>query len=291
MKEKQSSFLCQSWLGIGIGDGCIDRIFTAAKDEVMKGAKMLFLANASKGIADDHIWFSILMRPPRNQFTRCQRISCCLSTLLCNMLANVMFYQKDKVAGASIDIGSFKFSWTQIAIGIQSALIVLPINLMMVTSFRKLAGLEASPSKCRVEATECVSKCCNEADGRSNSSANDRSGQGGPPYPLPTSTSSSPHGSIPDIKVSPPKQNPRASPSEGPSKLQVTTNLTQPNKVWPHLISKTHLCVRHALSSHRKVQGVDQKKERGTDNGPEDSGAANIDEAVQSNGKDFTQSN
>ena len=144
MKNKQSTFICHSWLGIGIGDGRIDRIFTASKDEIVKDIETLFLANASKGIADDHIWFSILMRPPRNQFTRCQRVSCCLSTLLCTMLANAMFYRKDKVVGATIDIGSFKFSWTQIMIGIQSAFIVFPINLLIVALFRKC---KAHPSK------------------------------------------------------------------------------------------------------------------------------------------------
>ena len=136
MKDSKSIFICQSWLGIGIGDGRIDRTFTATNDEEMKDAEMLFLVNASKGIADDHIWFSILMRPPRNQFTRCQRVSCCLSTLLCTMLANAMFYQTDKVVGATIDLGSFKFSWTQIMIGIQSAFIAFPINLLIVTLFR-----------------------------------------------------------------------------------------------------------------------------------------------------------
>ena len=140
MKNKQSTFICHSWLGIGIGDGRIDRIFTASKDEIVKDIETLFLANASKGIADDHIWFSILMRPPRNQFTRCQRVSCCLSTLLCTMLANAMFYQKDKVVGATIDLGSFKFSWTQIMIGIQSAFIVFPINLLIVTLFRRFTA-------------------------------------------------------------------------------------------------------------------------------------------------------
>ena len=140
MKNKQSTFICHSWLGIGIGDGRIDRIFTASKDEIVKDIETLFLANASKGIADDHIWFSILMRPPRNQFTRCQRVSCCLSTLLCTMLANAMFYRKDKVVGATIDIGSFKFSWTQIMIGIQSAFIVFPINLLIVTLFRRFTS-------------------------------------------------------------------------------------------------------------------------------------------------------
>ena len=58
------------------------------------------------------------------------------------MLANAMFYKQDKaVAGSQISIGKFRFSWRQLVIGIQSAMIVLPINLLIVQLFRKAAPL------------------------------------------------------------------------------------------------------------------------------------------------------
>lgn len=137
--------MCHSWLGIGIGDGQIERKFNAAKGEELKDFEMIFLAKAARGFSDDHMWFSIITRPPRTNFTRCQRVSCCLSTLLCTMLANAMFYQRNNTSGSEVDIGVIQFSWTQIAIGIQSALLVLPVNLLIVTLFRKSCGSVTSP--------------------------------------------------------------------------------------------------------------------------------------------------
>ena len=140
LKGTQTNFLCRSWLGVGIADGKIDRIFPAAKEEDLKSFETLFLTNASRGLTDEHLWFSVAMRPARSHFTRCQRLSCCFCVLLCTMLANAMFYKQDlAVAGSQISLGSFKFSWRQLVIGIQSAIIVIPINLLIVQLFRKAA--------------------------------------------------------------------------------------------------------------------------------------------------------
>ena len=140
LKGTQTNFLCRSWLGVGIADGKIDRIFLAAKEDDLKGFEMLFLTNTSRGFTDEHLWFSVAMRPARSHFTRCQRLSCCFCVLLCTMVANAMFYKQDIfVAGSQISLGSFRFSWRQLVIGIQSAIIVIPINVLIVQLFRKAA--------------------------------------------------------------------------------------------------------------------------------------------------------
>lgn len=41
----------------------------------------------------DYLWLSIVTRHPWNQFTRVQRLSCCMTLLLCDMLINVMFWK------------------------------------------------------------------------------------------------------------------------------------------------------------------------------------------------------
>ena len=58
------------------------------------------------------------------------------------MLANAMFYQTRFVVGTQVSIGSFKVGWRQVAVGIQSAILVLPINILIVTLFRKAAPSE-----------------------------------------------------------------------------------------------------------------------------------------------------
>ena len=59
----------------------------------MRTFENLFLAKAASDLTDGHLWFSILSRPPRSNFTRSQRVSCCLLTLLTTMLSNAMFYR------------------------------------------------------------------------------------------------------------------------------------------------------------------------------------------------------
>ena len=139
LNNQQTTFLCQSWLGVGISDGTVDKTFVAAGDDELKGFETIFLAQTSRGFCDDHLWFSITMRPPRSHFSRCQRVSCCLCILLCTMLANAMFYQTNVFKQTKLSIGSVSFSWRQIVIGIQSALVVLPVNILVVTLFRKAA--------------------------------------------------------------------------------------------------------------------------------------------------------
>ena len=139
VRGTQATFICHTWLGIGVDDGQIDRIFLAADEEESKNFATLFLTKTARGFSDDHLWFSVAMRPSRSHFTRCQRVSCCLATLLCTMLANAMFYQRTAKVGTEITLGSFSFSWHQIAIGVESALIVIPINLLIVNLFRKAA--------------------------------------------------------------------------------------------------------------------------------------------------------
>lgn len=137
LNNTQSTFICREWLGIGFGDGSIDRTFMAADDKKMKELRPLFLTKLSNGFNDDHLWFSIAMKPPRSAFSRCQRVTCCLCTLLCAMLANAMFYQTSSVAGKQVNIGGLRFSWRQVIVGIQSAFIVIPINLIIVLLFRR----------------------------------------------------------------------------------------------------------------------------------------------------------
>ena len=151
LDNQQKVFFCQSWLGIGIGDGTVDKTFVAAGDEELKDFETLFLANISRGFCDDHLWFSITMRPPRSHFTCCQRVSCCLCILLCTMLANAMFYQTSPVKGNQVSFGSVTISLRQIVIGIQSALIVIAVDILIDTLFRKAAPTQRTESEGNID--------------------------------------------------------------------------------------------------------------------------------------------
>ncbi|XP_078585297.1 uncharacterized protein LOC144867284 isoform X2 [Branchiostoma floridae x Branchiostoma japonicum] len=140
------TFLCKSWLAVEEGDGKVDRkLYKATHDDLIRFGR-LFSTKTAKDFRDDHLWFSVIGRPATSPFTRVQRVSCCLSLLMCTMLANIMFFgggaafQKPPpvyILGFEVQ---FPISWGEIMIGIQSALMVIPVNLLIVQIFRNCAA-------------------------------------------------------------------------------------------------------------------------------------------------------
>ena len=142
ISNNRSHFICDNWLAVEKGDGMIDRIIPVASIEELKSFTHLFTQSMKKKLSDDHLWFSVFSRPVRSNFSRLQRWSCCISLLFCTMIANAMFYRQDtqatrNQAGALMKIGPLEFTLTQLWISFISTLVVLPINLIIVTLFRK----------------------------------------------------------------------------------------------------------------------------------------------------------
>ena len=90
-------------------------------------------------MSDDHLWFSVIARPPESRFTRLQRVSCCLCLLFSSMLANAMFYERtpEGTGSGSLEFGPFALTPEQIYVGVIANLIVFPINFILVFMFRK----------------------------------------------------------------------------------------------------------------------------------------------------------
>ncbi|GCC27688.1 hypothetical protein chiPu_0006114 [Chiloscyllium punctatum] len=97
----------------------------------------LFFIKTSESFTDQHIWFSIFARPPRSSFTRVQRVSCCFSLLLCTMLTNIMFWgTADNGTEQEEQLDDHIIGLREVIIGIESALIIFPVNLIIVQIFR-----------------------------------------------------------------------------------------------------------------------------------------------------------
>lgn len=137
-------FICDRWLAVEEDDGCVERSLIPASKEELTSFNLLFSTEARKNLTDGHLWFSVVTRPAKSNFTRVQRLSCCLSILLCTMLANAMFYQvgDESSSGTSVHLGPFSFSVKQLSIGVTSSLVVLPVNVLIVTFFRKARPAE-----------------------------------------------------------------------------------------------------------------------------------------------------
>lgn len=122
-------FLCGCWLSADRGDGMTKKTFNAAKNNEIASFRLgcdqffsfffifakkkkhtrrsrsltvilnlffsvrnIFQTRTSTGFRDEHIWVSIVDPPSRSPFTRAQRVSCCMSLLLCTMAINIAFW-------------------------------------------------------------------------------------------------------------------------------------------------------------------------------------------------------
>ena len=130
------TFMSSTWFALEKGDGKIDRLLFPISSPETKTFKYSLNSRGSKSFSEGHLWLSVVTKPPWSEFTRVQRATCCLSLLMSAMLANALFYRTDKVADATIQIGPLKFSWRQIVVGIESALIVTPVNLLIMAIFK-----------------------------------------------------------------------------------------------------------------------------------------------------------
>ena len=151
-------FVCDRWLAVEEDDGAVDRRLRLATKEELTKFNILFVNATRKNLLDGHLWLSVFTRPPKSTFTRVQRLSCCLSLMLSTMLANLMFYQvgadDNSTASQSIHIGPFIFSVKQIMIGVQSSFVVLPMNIIIVSIFRKLKPKEDNSKSKKYEEIE-----------------------------------------------------------------------------------------------------------------------------------------
>ncbi|XP_076011881.1 polycystin-1-like protein 2 [Genypterus blacodes] len=130
-------FLCNAWFAIDVGDCTLDKVFPVATEMDLKGFSNLFFMKTAKDFRDGHIWFSVISRPPCSTFTRVQRVSCCFSLLLCTMLTSIMFWGiPTDPSEQTMDLGHIEFTWQQVMIGVQSSIIMFPINLLIVSIFR-----------------------------------------------------------------------------------------------------------------------------------------------------------
>ncbi|XP_028416899.1 polycystic kidney disease protein 1-like 2 [Dendronephthya gigantea] len=131
---------CENWLAVESEDGKVCRLLSVANEQEMVSFGHLFSKRAITGLADGHIWFSIVSRPPTSNFTRVQRLSCALCLLCCTMITSAMFYNMGGQGPSpfAVNIGSLVIDLKPFVIGLQSSVIIIPVNVLLVQIFRNL---------------------------------------------------------------------------------------------------------------------------------------------------------
>ncbi|CAK6973388.1 polycystic kidney disease protein 1-like 2 [Scomber scombrus] len=142
-------FLCECWLSAERGDGITKKTFNAAKNNEIASFRNIFQSRTSTGFRDEHIWVSIVDPPSRSPFTRAQRVSCCMSLLLCTMAINIAFWNipTDENSPVLFSFGSLKITWQEVIVGVESGLLMFPINILIITIFRSIRPRMTSKSR------------------------------------------------------------------------------------------------------------------------------------------------
>uniref|UniRef100_G1SWE6 Polycystin 1 like 3, transient receptor potential channel interacting n=1 Tax=Oryctolagus cuniculus TaxID=9986 RepID=G1SWE6_RABIT len=146
--KKKWHFLCNCWLAVDLGDCQRDRIFLPASQRELLSFRHLFSCMIVENFTQDYLWLSVATRHPWNRFTRVQRLSCCATLLLCNMLINVMFWKAGGSAGrrqVRMYLGLLAVTWSELHVSIQTAVILFPINLVIARLFPAAQPPETQP--------------------------------------------------------------------------------------------------------------------------------------------------
>ena len=130
------------WIAVEKEDGKLELDLQAAGKKELSGFRNLFYSRTATSLGEKHLWLSVFTRPPHNPFTRAQRLGCCMSILFAAMITNAMFYNFGTPPGDATQIGPLKVSLTQIKIGIQSSIVAIPVNVLVVSIFRNVKPRE-----------------------------------------------------------------------------------------------------------------------------------------------------
>jgi len=128
-------FHYENWLGQESGNTKVILSRLSASGIAKYGNELLL--KASRDLRRDHLWISIMCKPSSSEFTRTQRLSCALCLLLCVMLSCLMFHgistSNSSIAEEGVPV--FEISLSDIIIGIQNAIIMVPINILIMELF------------------------------------------------------------------------------------------------------------------------------------------------------------
>ncbi|XP_071135415.1 uncharacterized protein [Mytilus edulis] len=130
--KKVYTFYHDNWLGMESGTAKV-----CLSIESNYNLKQQFLLRTATDLRRAHLWISIISKPPWSDFTRVQRLSCALSLLLCTMLACIMFHGIPSENTISSDVAAFQFEFSlkDFIIGLESSLIMFPINFVIIKLF------------------------------------------------------------------------------------------------------------------------------------------------------------
>ena len=141
--------MCNQWLALDEYDGKTDRHLHAASCALPSDPSTLLQNNVNRKLFDDHLWLSVGYRKNKSDFTRVQRLSCCLAVLFLAMISNAMWYKTegDTPTQSGFTIGPISFTVHELYTSFMSSLILVPPVLLITTLFSRAAPPKQSSDR------------------------------------------------------------------------------------------------------------------------------------------------
>uniref|UniRef100_A0A8W8HNY2 Polycystic kidney disease protein 1-like 2 n=1 Tax=Magallana gigas TaxID=29159 RepID=A0A8W8HNY2_MAGGI len=133
------TFLFSDWVAVDRGSVSLKVTLQPCSLEDLKSqTNQQFLFKSSRDLRESHLWLSIASKPSYSSFTRAQRLSCALCLLLMTMLTSLMFHgiPTDDPADQA-RVSYITISLSDLVIGVQSGLIMFPVNILIIQLFLK----------------------------------------------------------------------------------------------------------------------------------------------------------
>ncbi|XP_070552163.1 polycystin-1-like protein 2 [Ptychodera flava] len=175
--EQRYDFLCYKWFAVDKDDGKVERVIPVAGSLQLSSIRNVLFNTSRDKLTDEYLWGSMLSRPTYSQFTRVQRLSCCVAYLYTAMISNAMFYDTGgqggtSGGGATIVIGPIELSLQTLYISFITCLLTLPATAIIVEIFRKSKA--RAPRECK-----SVKGRSSDVKGKQKKKGDDK----GPPLP------------------------------------------------------------------------------------------------------------
>ncbi|XP_053109634.1 polycystin family receptor for egg jelly-like [Hemicordylus capensis] len=152
MVTKQSwLFMCRKWLAIGKNDCRTERTFAVTDSTVPLNKVDCFMITVSSDLLSNHLWLSVFAHVISGSFNRFQRLSCCLTILLSSLMFNMIFFSTEK--DQHIHSVELRY-WRSMITGMISALISIPVQLIVVTLFKHSPKESAQSNTAQVQPKE-----------------------------------------------------------------------------------------------------------------------------------------
>ena len=126
-----------------------------------------FRVKVLQDLREQHPWASIFTCSPNSTFTRVQRLSCCFAIGMSAMLINLMFYEAKSKSHMLETLRSYQVELDNFIIGAQSAVMNIPINMLIIFIFKYAAPKNPPSYLLGGDDEDCETNSSEESSGSS----------------------------------------------------------------------------------------------------------------------------